>query len=136
MTIEEIDVDEELRKKNEENEKEKLEKGRYIKLIKEFNKEAEKISCPFRIRFKSYGGFPSLFRVKKWWIFDIGDEYNTIFHFENHHGNKKNIFTFSEGLDYKIFKAIEPILNEINSKFYIKLKNGEVPTKYKILENL
>ncbi len=135
MVIEDIDMDEGILEEEKEQEKKTKERKKYIELIKEFNREAEKINCPFKIKID--GNYPCLYTTEKKFIFTEEKEYNTIYYYDNLGlDNNKELFIFHGGLDYDVFKAIEPILNNIKSKFKIKLKNGKVPPKYKILENL
>ncbi len=135
MVIEDIRLDTERLRSKEEKKKEEKAKKKYTELIKDFNSEAEKINCCFRIRF--YGKYPSLYTRKKSFIFTDEKEYNTIFYYDDWGmENNKEIFTFYSGLDCNVFKIIEPILNKIEQKFEIRLKNGEVPAKYGIIQEL
>ncbi len=134
MVIENIKLDAEIVKKKEEGEKRKEEKKKYIELTKEFNQEAEKVNCPFKIKFEK--AYPYLYTIEKRFIFKEEKEYNTIFYYEKNEISDEEIFIFSGGLDYNIFKAIEPILNKIKANFKITLKNGKVPAKYEIIQEL
>ena len=129
MTIEKIEYTseriKEKRKKKEENQKEKTD----LKLIESFNKKAKEISSPYRI-FNSMG-FLHLFLLKKWFIFEYKEELNQIYY-----SKSEDEFSFIRGLDEHRFRAIEPILNNIDVKFKVELKSGKIPTKYKIIDNL
>ncbi len=129
MTIEKIDYTSE-RIEEEENKKELEEKKeRNLKLIELFNKKAKEMNSNYRIFIS--GKYPHLFLIKKLLIFKNQEELNQIYYSKD-----EDEFSFIDGLDEYTFKTIEPILNNIDIKFNIKLKSGEIPIKYKILENL
>lgn len=131
MTIEEIEISGE-RQEALRKEKEKVKEGKkYEGVCKEFNQEAKKRNSPYRILITCL--YPHLCLIERWFfnLFEYRKELNQMYYDKD-----ENKFSFIDGLDNDVFKAIEPILNEIEIKFDVKLKNGEVPTKYKILQNL
>jgi len=136
MVIEDIELDIEIAKKAEKKEKEIKEKKKFIELTKEFNTESEKINCRFKIKYNGDDLYPHLYTIEKGFIFKEEKEYNAIFYYDENEICEKEIFFFSDGLDYNIFKEIEPVLNKLKQNFRIKLKNGKVPTKYGIIQEL
>ena len=131
MVIEDIGYTSQRISEKEKREKEEKERRIYLKLEETFNKEAKKRNSPYRILTRYI--CPHLYLIEKWFfnLFENKKELNQIYYHR-----ETNQFSFIYGLDEKIFKAIEPILNNIDIKFDIELNTGEVPIKYKILENL
>jgi len=159
MVIEKIKDDEKEKFEEYKNKRNKI-KEMYLNLIKEFNKEAKNKNCPLRMKFKRKINryvlrfddriIIELFLPKKRFGVDYKKKISEI----SRDSHNDNLFAFGKdldkvsdepdnyyfggviGLDYRVFKAIEPTLNEIPQEFYIKLKNGKVPIRYKILDNL
>jgi len=131
MTIEKIDISIKrqgaLEKEKEAEEERKI----YEEMCKDFNQEAKKRNSSYRMLIAYL--YPHLYLIKRWFfnLFEERKELNQI-----HYNKNDYMFSFINGLDEKVFKDIEPILNNIDTKFEIFLKSGEVPTKYKILKSL
>lgn len=138
MTIEKIELTEKRLKEKEREKEDRKEKEKYDELMKKFNSEAEKISCPYRVLIEY--SCPHLYKISnqkflfwKWrgtekitqivwinWLKEPGEDY----------------FVFNDGLEVKTFGEIEQILNRIDLKFKIKLKGEKIPAKYTILNEL
>ncbi len=132
MTIEEIEYTAERKEEKEKKDEKKEEREEYSKLIKEFNKKAEELNIPYKISFTSREyAHAHLFSMQKFLWFKLPSQLNLIYY-----DKEENRFSFINGLDYKVFKNIEEILNKINIKFVIKLKDGKIPEKYKIVKEL
>ncbi len=121
MTIENIELDEEFKEQHNIN-----------KMVFDFNKEAEKIGIPFVMKYSL--GYPRLFEVKKL-LFKYKTEISAIYYVEDIN-TKEKLFSFSNKLSYKIFEEVEPVIKEIGAKFKIKLSDGKIPIKYKIMDKL
>lgn len=135
MTIEKIGYIEKLKKSGENKEKKREELKHYVKLITEFNKKAEELNSPYRIRILY--NYPCLTLNKSFLFFKHYEDINTLFYRKKDgYCYFKDCFVFYDGLDIKTFKEIEPILNDINIRFEVRLKDGKIPTKYKIIEEL
>ena len=129
--IEEIGYTSSRIKEKEEKEEKAEEEKAYLRLIKIFNKEAEKRKSPYRILMLC--SYPHLYFLERWFfnLLENKKEISQIYHDKN-----TNQFSFIYGLTEEVFKAIEPIIININIKINVKLRTGEIPVKYKILKNL
>ncbi len=133
MTIDKIGYTEKRIKRKEGENTKKEERKRYKKLLNEFNKKAEELKSPYCIRLLY--NYPHLSKVVNrklfFWSYKEILEITQLVYIDG-----GNYFVFSGGLDFKTFKDVEEILNNISIKFEVKLKSGTIPVKYKILEEL
>ena len=135
MVIDKVELTDERKEKLSEDGKAKSEEERYEELMEDFNKEAIKIKSPYRLVIERK--YPKLISSTRGFIFSKTIEYTDIFFREKDTFNKKEYFYFYNGLDLNVFKDIEEILNKLDGyNFNIELKSGEVPTRYKIIEEL
>lgn len=133
MTIKEIGYTEERINEKEMKKEDDEEQKRHKKLIKEFNKKAEELKSYYRIGIKY--AHPHLNKIVNrklfFWNYKEVEEITQVVYI-----SIGDYFVFNDGLNFKIFKEIERILNSISIKFKVKLKSGKIPVKYKILEEL
>lgn len=130
MVIEDVGYTEKKLKAIEEAKERAEELKKHKKLGDIFNEKARKLNIPYRI-FITHGQYPHLFKIGTFLGFKNNSELNQIYW-----RKETDIYSFIDGLPLKVFNDIEKILNNIDIKFDINLKNGKIPNKYKILKEL
>ena len=137
IVIEKVELSKERNKELDKEGKVKRERELYKKLVEDFNKEAVKINSSYRMEIETGMEYPKLISSTKGIFFNNTTEHADIFFMAKEEMyNEKDYFYFHNGLSYDVFRAIEKILNKLNFTFHIELISGDIPTKFKIIEEL
>jgi len=124
---------EDIRKEEiKEEEKEEIKAGKI--LIEDFNKISQKLKKPYFMK-SSIPKYVHLFKkeVQNLWFIKLNEDKELK---QMYYHEEEGKWSFCKDIDFKLFKEIEPILNECETKFEIRLVGGDIATKYKILKEL